>query len=170
MLSVYFIPIILRPIDFIQNFSGYIIGMLIYILMLPTFINIMQIYSMSNLHDVSWGNRPTEKTGTNLVAANKEQQEKLKDQYMMFRVNFLTFWIISNAIYVFVIDFFVNENKQYVNDGSIGFMEIFTAYLAGLVIYRVFFAVIHILKFKCRRNCFGGEYTVREINIKKHHQ
>jgi hypothetical protein len=89
---------------------------------------------------------------------------------MMFRVNFLTFWIISNAIYVFVIDFFVNENKQYVNDGSIGFMEIFTAYLAGLVIYRVFFAVIHILKFKCRRNCFGGEYKVREINIKKHHQ
>jgi hypothetical protein len=64
----------------------------------------------------------------------------------------------------------VGENKQYVNDGSIGFMEIFTAYLAGLVIYRVFFAVIHILKFKCRRNCLGGEYKVREINIKKHHQ
>ena len=59
--------------------SGYITGMLIYIFMLPTFINIMQIYSMSNLHDVSWGNRPTEKTGTNLVAANKKQQEELKD-------------------------------------------------------------------------------------------
>ena len=62
---------------------------------------------MSNLHDVSWGNRPTEKTGTNLVAANKKQEEELKDQYMMFRVNFLTFWIISNAIYVYVIDYFV---------------------------------------------------------------
>ena len=34
---------------------------------------------MSNLHDVSWGNRPTEKTGTNLVAANKKQEEELKD-------------------------------------------------------------------------------------------
>lgn len=33
--------------------------MTVYILMLPTFINIMQIYSMSNLHDISWGNRPT---------------------------------------------------------------------------------------------------------------
>ena len=41
MLSVYFVPIILRPIDFVENMSGYIIGMLVYILMLPTFINIM---------------------------------------------------------------------------------------------------------------------------------
>ena len=59
MLSVYFVPLILRPFDFIYNFSGYVIGMTVYILMLPTFINIMQIYSMSNLHDISWGNRPT---------------------------------------------------------------------------------------------------------------
>jgi len=88
---------------------------------------------------------------------------------MMFRVNFVTFWIISNAIYVSVIDYFVGQNKQYVNDGTWGFMEYFSAYLAGLVIYRVFFAVIHIFRFKCRRNCFRGEYQVREINIKKHH-
>jgi hypothetical protein len=77
---------------------------------------------------------------------------------MMFRVNFVTFWIISNAIYVSVIDYFVGENKQYVNDGSIGFMEVFSAYLAGLVIYRVFFSAIHICRFKCRRSCFRGEY------------
>ena len=88
---------------------------------------------------------------------------------MMFRVNFVTFWIIANAIYVSVIDYFVGQNKQYVNDGSWGFMEYFSTYLAGLVIYRVFFAVIHIFRFKCRRNCFRGEYQVREINIKKHH-
>ena len=59
MLSVYFVPMILRPMDCINNFGGYCIGMSVYILMLPTFINIMQVYSMSNLHDISWGNRPT---------------------------------------------------------------------------------------------------------------
>jgi hypothetical protein len=88
---------------------------------------------------------------------------------MMFRVNFVFFWIIANAIYIILIDYFVSQNKQYVNDGSFGFMEIFSAYLAGLVIYRVFFAFMHIFRFKCRRNCFRGEYLVREINIKKHH-
>lgn len=62
MLSVYFVPFFLRPIDFLFNFCGYILGMFTYILMLPTFITIMQIYSMSNLHDISWGNRPTATT------------------------------------------------------------------------------------------------------------
>jgi chitin synthase len=59
MLSVYFVPIILRPMDFVKNCNGYCVGMIVYIFMLPTFINIMQVYSMSNLHDISWGNRPT---------------------------------------------------------------------------------------------------------------
>lgn len=42
--------------------------MISYILLLPTFINIMQIYAMCNLHDISWGNRPSAaaaNTGTN---------------------------------------------------------------------------------------------------------
>merc|ERR1712166_1200245 len=29
-----------------------------YLFALPSFVNIFQIYSMSNLHDVSWGTRP----------------------------------------------------------------------------------------------------------------
>lgn len=48
-------------------------------------------------------------------------------------------------------------------------MEIFSAYLAGLVVYRVVFAFIHIFRFKYRRSCFRGEYHVQEIDIKKHH-
>ncbi len=59
MLCVYLFPIILRPMDFLLNFQSYVMGMLIYILMLPTFANLMAIYSMSNLHDISWGNRPS---------------------------------------------------------------------------------------------------------------
>jgi hypothetical protein len=88
---------------------------------------------------------------------------------MMFRVNFLTFWIISNAAYVNLIDLYVSKNKQYVNDGSIGFLEVFSTYLAGLVIYRIVFALIHICRFKFRRSCLRGDYTVREINLRKHH-
>lgn len=63
MMSVYFLPMMLRPVDFVMHFRGYVIGMLTYILMLPTFINIMTIYSMCNLHDISWGNRPSVAAG-----------------------------------------------------------------------------------------------------------
>jgi len=59
MLSVYLVPIILRPLDFAFNAKEYIVGFTAYFLMLPVYTNLMQIYSMSNLHDLSWGNRPT---------------------------------------------------------------------------------------------------------------
>ena len=41
MLGVYITPILLRPMDFLMNFTAYTIGMLTYIFMLPTFVNIM---------------------------------------------------------------------------------------------------------------------------------
>jgi cellulose synthase/poly-beta-1,6-N-acetylglucosamine synthase-like glycosyltransferase len=59
MLSVYLVPVILRPLDFIYNLFSYVSGFLSYFFMMPIFLNVMQVYSMSNLHDISWGNRPT---------------------------------------------------------------------------------------------------------------
>jgi hypothetical protein len=70
MFSVFLAPIILRPIDFIANMKNYILGLISYLFMMPTFINIMQIYSMSNLHDISWGNRPATQ-GVEAITANK---------------------------------------------------------------------------------------------------
>jgi len=58
MLGIYFVPMVVRPFDFLQNFGKYVAGMLTYLAMLPTFISVMSIYSMCNLHDISWGNRP----------------------------------------------------------------------------------------------------------------
>ena len=58
MTGVYLIPILLRPLDFIVNLRSYIVGLIVYIFMMPTFVNVMQIFAMCNLDDVSWGNRP----------------------------------------------------------------------------------------------------------------
>ena len=58
VLLVYFVPFIYRPLDFAKNFLKYIVGFICYMMMLPVFSNIFQIYAMSNLHDISWGNRP----------------------------------------------------------------------------------------------------------------
>lgn len=69
MLSVYMVPMIIRPIDFLSNFRGYVIGLLAYLMLIPMFTNVFQIYAMSNLHDISWGNRPTTSTGTEAFSA-----------------------------------------------------------------------------------------------------
>ena len=63
MMGVYLIPMILRPLDFLSNFRLYMVGLFSYIFMMPTFINVMAIYSMCNLHDISWGNRPANVNG-----------------------------------------------------------------------------------------------------------
>jgi len=59
MLSVYLLPCVMRPLDYLSNFKNYTLGFISYMLMMPVFTNVFQIYAMCNLHDVSWGNRPT---------------------------------------------------------------------------------------------------------------
>jgi cellulose synthase/poly-beta-1,6-N-acetylglucosamine synthase-like glycosyltransferase len=72
MLGVYTVPFLFRPIDFIQNFRSYTLGFITYFLLLPMFLEVFPIYSICNLHDVSWGNRPTS-TGTEAFATNKQE-------------------------------------------------------------------------------------------------
>jgi len=72
MLSIYAVPFIMRPIDFLSNMGGYTVGLVSYILLIPMFVNVFSIYSMSNLHDVSWGNRPsTTGTGSEAFSSNR---------------------------------------------------------------------------------------------------
>jgi len=51
-----------------------------------------------------------------------------------------------------------------VRDSDTGYLTYFSLYLAGLVTFRVTFAVIYILKWKCRYNCVG-KYKVKERNL-----
>ena len=59
MMLVFLLPMILRPLDFLGNTRNYILGFFSHLFMMPIFFNVMQIYSMCNLHDISWGNRPS---------------------------------------------------------------------------------------------------------------
>lgn len=93
MLSTYFLPIVLRPVDFVKNFSKYVIGFISYFLLMPMFLNVFTIYAVCNLHDVSWGNRPTG-TGTEAFTALEQEQKKAKENYLVFRTNVLIFWIL----------------------------------------------------------------------------
>ena len=71
MLSVYVLPMVMRPLDFLTNIKNYTLGFISYLAMMPVFTNVFQIYAMCNLHDVSWGNRPTS-TGQEAFTAVKK--------------------------------------------------------------------------------------------------
>ena len=109
---------------------------------------------MCNLHDVSWGNRPAS-TGGETFTANEGKQEKSKADYMVFRTNFTFFWMISNGLYLVLILWLVNGSgdRTVVNSGSFGYLEVFSLYLAGLVMFRVIFAALYILSWKFSYSC-----------------
>ena len=73
-LSLYFLPLLMRPIDTVMNFKKYSMGFVAFVLMLPVFTTIFQTYAMCNLHDVSWGNRPS--SSGNVVVSSKMKIEK----------------------------------------------------------------------------------------------
>jgi len=77
MFTVFFFPMILRPIDFIKNATSYLIGMTTYVVLLPVFTNVMSIYSFCNLQDVSWGNRPSANAGTGGMTASEKAAVEL---------------------------------------------------------------------------------------------
>ena len=53
----YIIPIILNicSIDIIPT----VMGLISYLFLAPTYVNLFVIYAFANIHDVSWGNRPS---------------------------------------------------------------------------------------------------------------
>lgn len=168
MLGVYLLPIVFRPIDFVFNLPQYCLGIASYMLMLPIFVNVMQVYSMCNLHDLSWGNRPSASSGAEALSSTAKKQQDLKTSYMVFRVNFLTFWIGCNITYAMIIENYVTNSDSskslIANSGEWGFLEIFSLYLACLVLYRAFFGGLHLLKFKILRK-FYPEYKTYIVDL-----
>ena len=168
MLSIYTVPFIMRPVDFLSNLAGYIVGLLAYILMIPMFVNVFSIYSFCNLHDVSWGNRPTTSgTGTEAFSASAAIQQKTQHNFEEFRANVLFVWICMNGAYFYIVLRLTGSNDPtLVNDGSFGPLQGFTMFLAFIVVFRVFFAAIYVCKWKWRYN-FDERYKVTEYNLEQ---
>ena len=86
IVSAYLIPFILhfrslKVTDFLR-------GVVYMFFMTPTYINIISIYAISNIHYVSWGSRPVE------ANSNKEsaRDADMANSYKNFRAKFLVIW------------------------------------------------------------------------------
>ena len=149
------VPIAFRPFDFLHKFGYYTAGFVAYMFFMPTMINIMQPYSVANLHDVSWGNRPDLKAeqgneGLEAFATREEKQERLKANYQWFRTKFVLIWVVFQvAIVTFVVSIETTK-KEIVNSGEIGIFEDYAFLLIYIVMVRGVFAAIFTLKWQIR--------------------
>jgi len=102
----------------------------------PTYINIFTIYSISNIHDVSWGSRPATQNETFAKIENKKMI-----MYRNFRSRFLIFWVAVNIIIGYGFLYLWRE----------GFEDIIFyigAFLVGLMFFRIILSTVY--KFKAR--------------------
>ena len=62
--------------------------------LIPTYIIIMVIYSITNISDITWGNRPDKADITHLTSA----QRRTDEIYKAFRTKVLISWMLLNLI------------------------------------------------------------------------
>lgn len=95
----------MKPIDAIQNIVKYVVGLQAFYFSFYWWYVIITIYSMCNLDDVTWGNRPTNAAkGLNVVVDDAKRQEILRQNYRASRTNILIWWLMGNVGLMFLFD------------------------------------------------------------------
>lgn len=98
-------PFALKPVDALQNMGGYLVGLPAYYLSYFWWYVIITIYSMCNLDDVSWGNRPANASGgLNVVVDDAKRQEILRQSYRSTRTDILIWWLLANVSLMYIMD------------------------------------------------------------------
>jgi len=99
------VPFYVRPIDFLCNMKKYLISLPCYYFSYLWWFVIINCYSICNLDDVSWGNRPANASkGMNVVVDDKKRQEILKQSYRSTRTHILIFWLLANISLMYMFD------------------------------------------------------------------
>jgi hypothetical protein len=102
---VLLVPFFFKPIDMITNFKLYIKSFFVYYFSYSWWFICLNIYSMCNLDDVTWGNRPNNKTnGMNAYVDSEKRHEILKQSYRLHRTNMVIWWMLVNIIFMCIID------------------------------------------------------------------
>jgi len=89
------------------------------------------------------------------------------NNYQEFRANVLFIWLICNGAYFYIVLGLSGSNDPTtINNGSVGALQVFTMVLAGMVIFRVFFSTIYVIKWKFRY-CCNKKYKIKRFNLEK---
>ena len=106
-----FVPIFLNVSRI--KLCAFLKGSVYVIYLAPTYVNILTIYAISNIHDVSWGSRPDNKD-KKVEARFAQMEEKREINYKNYRSNFLIIWITVNIIVAYLITYSARNDYDWV--------------------------------------------------------
>ena len=98
----------------------------------PLYVNIVIIYSMANLHDISWGNRETDDS----------KGDETKKNLEVFRAKSVIVWILFNTVYGYLIILWASKG------GGDEYLLIIVIVVSFTVILKVMVAF-----FVCLKSC-----------------
>ena len=105
--------------------------------MAPTYINIISIYAISNIHNITWGSRPEVKDKKSESKFNKIEK-KLEIDYKNFRSNFLIFWLVVNLLVGNSVTYISRENNEVV-------ILCLAYFLFSLIAFKLLFSSFYII-------------------------
>ena len=98
-------------------------GVLQFVFLTPTYVNMFLIYSICNVHDCTWGNRPDQ--------LNDDEKSKL-EEFEEFRGRWVIVWVLSNGSFAYFLDTLdkINQEKA-AEEGEGG--NYWIVYMIGLI-------------------------------------
>lgn len=113
-------------------------GVAHYIFLIPTYVNIFLIYSICNVHDCTWGNRPD--------ALNADEKERL-EEFEEFRTRWAIIWALCNSGFAYGMGALDAQNDSL----SFGFLAVLAGVGIAILILRVVGGVIYLLVEACKK-------------------
>lgn len=123
-----------------------------------TYVNILTIYAISNIHDVSWGSRATVVHEERLQF--EEVNKKKRILYKNFRSNFLVFWLITNIAAGYAI-------LHLTSNEIIDIIMYLGVFLIFITIFKLTFSTLHLCKAKWDRWLVSRTIRKRKSDVFK---
>ena len=121
-------------------------GALHYILLIPTYINIFMIYSICNVHDCTWGNRPD--------ALNTDEKDRL-EEFEEFRARWVVIWVFCNSLFVYV----VSSASQNVSTNTYYYFLGLSGTAMSILMIRIFGGMVYL----CCECCCEKRMKVKRV-------
>ena len=91
----------------------FIKGSIYAIYLSPTYINILTIYAIGNIHDVTWGSRPDSKDKDSQSRFQKIEKRR-EIEYKNYRSNFLITWCLVNVLVTIAVLYSINNGYLFI--------------------------------------------------------
>ena len=101
-------------------------GVLQFLIMTPTYVNVLIMYANANIHDCTWGNRPD--------TLSRAEQAKEQD-FKGYRTKWLVIWTLCNTLFGYFLNALDREGGDvyFLVLVFIGFIILFIRFVGSMV-------------------------------------